>query len=174
MIPRSTLLLPLLAMAMPNESNPIRDNLNARVNTITSELSEASRAIGNAESEVNSADASIGGLAGRLSTVRGRGYAALAHLDKTTELLTKKWAEVGPGLRQSVASELQPLRQQVNSAESQAQRLREEINMGNYIAVEAQVNGLAGEASNLKTRAENDSASVTQPLREMSSGDAAV
>jgi hypothetical protein len=167
-------LLPLLAMATPAQSNPLRDSLNQRVGTIDSELSEASRAIGTAESEVNSADASIGGLSGRLSTVRGHGYAAMAHLDKTTNLLTTKWAEVGPSLKQSVSSNLQPLRQQVNAAESQAQRLRQEINSGNFIMAEAQVNGLASEASSLKSRALTDSARVTAPLKELSSSLAAV
>jgi hypothetical protein len=174
MIRVSSLTLPLVSIAAPPQSNPLRDSLNGRVGTIDSELSEAARAIGNAESEVNSADASITGLAGRLSTVRGRGYAALAHLDKTTDLLTKKWAELGPGLKLSVSSTLQPLRQQVNAAESLAQRLRQEISMGNLIGAEVQVNSLAGEASALRSRALADSARVTTPLRDLSSALAAV
>ena len=170
----SSLVLSLLTMAAPPQSNPLRDNLNARASTIDSDLSEASRAIGGAESEVSSTDASIAGLAGRLSTVRGRGYAALAHLDKTTDLLTKKWAEVGPGLKQSVSGELQPLRQQVAAAQSQAQRLRQEINGGNFLMAEVQVNSLAGEAASLKSRALNDASRVTAPLREISGAVGAV
>jgi hypothetical protein len=77
-------------MAIPVQANPVKDGLNARLNSIEANLSEAERLLGEAENGLNSEDASIGALSGRLSTVRGRGYVAMAHLDKTIKLLTDK------------------------------------------------------------------------------------
>ncbi len=146
----------------------------ARVSSIESELSEASRTISSAESEANSLDASIGALSGRLAAVRGRGYCALSHLDKTTELLTKKWAEVGPALRQSVANDLGPISSQVRGLQAEGQSLRREIDMGNLPVAESQANRLAADASAVRSRANGEAQRVTAPVREMTGGLAAV
>ena len=160
--------------AVSSPPNPERERLYSRVSSIDSELSEASRAISGAESEVSSLDASIGALASRLSTVRGHGYCALSHLDKTVDLLTKKWAEVGPAVRQSLANNLQPLGGQVRSLQSEAQLLRGEIDRGNYPAAESLANRLAGDAASIRSRATSEAGHVTAPVKEMSGGLSAV
>ncbi|MCI4355151.1 MAG: hypothetical protein L3K06_07285 [Thermoplasmata archaeon] len=151
-----------------------RDRLNARLGSIESELSDASRAISGAESEVTSLDASIGALASRLTAVRGRGYCALSHLDKTVDLLTKKWAEVGPAVRQSLANNLQPLGGQIRSLQAEAQSLRSEIDRGNLPMAEAQANRLAAESSSIRSRAADEAARGTAPIKELAGGVSAV
>lgn len=156
------------------QGNPEKDRLNGRLNSINSELSDASRAISTAESEVNSLDASIGGLANRLAAVRGKGYSALAHLDKTVDLLSKKWTELGPSVRQSLVNGLQPLGAQVRSLQSQAQSLRSEIDGNNFPAAEALANRLAGDAASVRSRVNEESARVTAPLKDLTNGLASV
>ncbi|MCI4349621.1 MAG: hypothetical protein L3J93_05345 [Thermoplasmata archaeon] len=156
------------------QSNPEKDRLYARQRSIESELNEASKGISGAESEVTSLDASIGGLASRLASVRSRGYCALSHLDKTVELLTKKWADVGPAVKQSLANNLQPLGSQVRGLQSEAESLRREIDMGNTGAAESLSNRLEAEASSVRSRTTGEAASVTAPLREMTSSVGAV
>jgi prefoldin subunit 5 len=151
-----------------------KNRVNSRLSSIESELSEASRAISNSENQVNSLDASIGGLSSRLAAVRGRGYCALSHLDKTIEILSKRWSEVGPAVRQSVSASLQPLNPQIQSLQSQAQSARREVEMGNIPAGEMAANRLGPEASSVKSNADREAAQATAPIRDMSGGLAAV
>ena len=104
-----------------------KDSLHSRLRSIENDLSEASRAISGAESKVASVDASMGALPSRLASVRGRGYLALGHLDKTIELLTTKWADAGPMVKQSLATSLQPMGAQIRTLQIEAGRLRGEI-----------------------------------------------
>ena len=162
-----------MTMAVP-AANAERDRLNASLRSIESELSDAAQAISRSESEISSLDASIGALSGRLATVRGRGYCALSHLDKTIDLLPKKWAEVGPSVRQSMASNLQPLGSQVRTLQSEAQALRGEIDRGNLPAAEMLSSRLGGEASSIKSRTIGEAARATAPIKELAGGLSAV
>jgi len=156
------------------QSNPEKDRLYARQRSIESDLSDAARAISGAESEVNSLDGSIGGLSSRLAAVRGRGYSALAHLDKTVELLSKKWAEVGPSVRQSLSNNLQPLGSQVRALQGDTQTLRREIDIGNFPMAEMLANRLGADAASLKSRTLGEAGRVTAPMRELTTGLGAV
>ena len=115
-------------------TTPEQQNLYSRLCSIESDLSDASSAISNAESEVASTDASMGALPSRLASVRGRGYSALGHLDKTIELLTKKWAEVGPAVKASLANNLQPVGSQIGVLRADAATLRTYIDQSNLSA----------------------------------------
>jgi len=159
---------------MMQEPNAEKERFYSRLRSIESDLSEASRVISSSQSEVTSLDASIGALSGRLASVRGRGYAALSHLDKTIELLTKKWADVGPAVKQSLASTLGPLNSQIGTLQADTQTLRMEIDRGNLPVAEFLSNRLAPEASSIKSRALGDAAQVTGPVKELSSGLSAV
>jgi hypothetical protein len=151
-----------------------KEPLYSRLGSIESELSEASRIISEAENQVNSLDASIGGLSSRLATVRGQGYSALSHLDKTIDLMTKKWTELGPSVKQSLANNLQPLSTQVRTLQSEAQAARREIDVGNLPVAEMEMNRLGGEANSLKSRATSSATQVTAPIRELTGGLSAV
>lgn len=161
-------------MAIPIQSNPVKDGLNSRLSSIESNLSEASRLLNEAESGLNSVDATIGGLAGRLSTVRGRGYAAMAHLDSTTKILTEKWAAVGPGVRQSLANAAGPLLQQINQAQGEARTLREMIQMDNFPVAEGLAARLSGSSESIKSNAAREASQSTAPVRDLNSALGAV
>ena len=149
------------------QTNPEKDALYAKLRSIESELTDASRAISGAESEVSSLDASIGSLATRLAGVRGRGYAALGHLDKTVDLLSKKWAEVAPAVRQSVANNLQPLGNQIRGLQTEAQTLRGQIDANNFSAAQSLAGRLAGDASSVRSRATGEAAQALAPAKDL-------
>jgi hypothetical protein len=161
-------------MAISTQVNPIKEGLTSRLNSIESNLSEASRLLNEAENGVNSVDASIGGLASRLSTVRGRGYAAMGHLDKTTQILTEKWASVGPGVRQSLAGTVGPLNGQINGAQSEARTLRELISMDNFPAAEGLAARLYPTSESLKSNASREATQALAPIRDLNTALASV
>jgi hypothetical protein len=154
-------------MAIPAQANPVKDRLNSSLNSIESNLSEASRLLNEAESGLNTLDASIGGLAGRLSTVRGRGYAAMGHLDQTIKILTEKWAAVGPGVRQSLANGAGPMRGQIAGAQSEANTLREMIAMDNYPVAEGMAAQLSSRSESIKSSASREAAQAMAPIRDL-------
>ena len=156
------------------QGNPEKERLYGRLNSIDSELSQAAKAVENAETGTNSVSASVGTLAARLAGVRGQGYVALGHLDKTVDLLSKKWAEIGPSVQRSVAQELQPIAAQVRGLQSETSSLRREIDGGNLGAAEGLANRLSGDAASIRSRAVSESERVTAPLRELSTGVVAV
>ncbi len=151
-----------------------QQNLYSRLRSIESDLSDASSAISGAQSAVDSFDASMGGLPGRLASVRGRGYAALGHLDKTVDLLTKKWAEVGPSVKQSLATSLQPFGPQIGVLRGDAATLRTYIDQNNILAANALAGRLAADASSIKSRATSEASKVTAPVNQLSPGLSAV
>ena len=156
------------------QSNPEKDALYGRLRSIESELSDASRTISSSESEVNSLDGTIGSLSSRLASVRGHGYSALGHLDKTVDLLSKKWAEVGPSVRQSLASNLQPLGSQIRGLQAESQTLRMYIDSNNFGAAQSLAGRLAADASSVKSRVGEEAMRTTAPIRELASGLGAV
>lgn len=148
--------------------------LYQRLQSIDNDLSGASRAITEAESKVASVDAAMGALPSRLSSIRARGYAAMGHLDKTIELLTKKWADASPLVKQSLANSLQPISPQINNLRSEMSRAKSEIDMSMLSAAQSSLNRLAGDASSIKSRAVSEAARVTAPVGEVMSSLAAV
>ena len=153
-----------------NEKNALYD----RLRSIENDLSEASRAVTDAESKVASVDAAMGALPSRLSSIRGRGYAAMGHLDKTIELLTKKWAEVGPLVKQSLANNLQTISPQIRTLQSDASRLRGEIDMSQIASAQSHASRLAIDASTIKSRTVSEASRVTAPIAEVMSSLSAV
>lgn len=149
------------------QGNPEKEQLYSRQQSINSELSQASQEIANAENQINSLDGQIGGLAGRLTEVRGKGYSALAHLDKTTDLLTKKWAASGPAVKQAVLSGLQPLRSEVSSLESRSQNLRMLIDANDFGAANMLAMELQGQANSLRSQVNQQVMNATAPVRDM-------
>jgi septal ring factor EnvC (AmiA/AmiB activator) len=67
-----------------------KEVLYSQLRSIESDLSSASGAISDVESKLAYVEASIGSLPSRLMTVRGRGYAAMGHLEKSIERTHKK------------------------------------------------------------------------------------
>jgi len=151
-----------------------KNNLYNRLRSIENDLSEASRAITDAESKVASVDAAMGALPSRLSSIRGRGYAAMGHLDKTIELLTKKWADASPMVKQSLANSLQPITPQINNLRSDASRLRNEIDMSQISTAQSHASRLAIDASTIKSRTVSEASRVTAPVAEVMSSLGAV
>jgi prefoldin subunit 5 len=156
------------------QGNPAKEALYGRLQSIESELNQASRTVENAESEVNGFDASIGGLSGRLTSVRGQGYAALSHLDKTVQLLSQKWTEVGPSIKQAVSTSLQPLSSQIRSLQSEAQGLRAEIDRDDLMAAEPLAARLTSEASSLRSRSAEEASRASAPIKELATSLGAV
>lgn len=70
-------------------ANRERDALYSRLRSIESDLSSASAAISDVENKLAYIDSAMASLPSRLTTVRGRGYAAMGHLEKSIDILTK-------------------------------------------------------------------------------------
>ncbi len=160
-----------MAMAQPTAE---KQALYSKLQTIESELAETSKVISSSQSGVTTLDASFGGLSSRLTAVRGHGYAAMAHLDKTVELLSKKWAEIGPSVKQSLTTTLQPLGAEMQALQGEAQTLRTMIDFGDLPGAEMLASRLGANASSLRTRATSEAAQVTAPVRELTTGLSAV
>ncbi|MGQ9680386.1 MAG: hypothetical protein ACUVV4_06425 [Candidatus Bathyarchaeia archaeon] len=77
-----------------------KEALYSQLLSIESDISSASGAINGVESKLAYVEASTDSLPSRLMTVRGRGYAAMEHLEKSIDLLTKKWTEAAHKNRQ--------------------------------------------------------------------------
>ncbi|MEM1536420.1 MAG: hypothetical protein QW447_04025 [Candidatus Bathyarchaeia archaeon] len=113
-----------------------REALYARLRSIESDLSSASAAISDIEGKLAYIDSAMASLPSRLTAVRGRGYAAMGHLEKSIDLLTKKWMEASPTIKQAFYSNVQPLAAQIRVLQSDANRLRAEINRGGGFLLE--------------------------------------
>ncbi|MGC8895768.1 MAG: hypothetical protein ACP5LB_03230 [Candidatus Bathyarchaeia archaeon] len=143
-----------------------KEALYAQLRSIESDLSGASGAISDVESKLSYVEASMGSLPSRLMTVRGRGYAAMGHLEKSIDLLTKKWTETAPTLKQTFLNSVQPLTTQIRSLEVKARRLRTEIDSGNIGFSRSLASSLSIDASSLKMRAITETGKVSTPLNE--------
>ncbi|MEM3725485.1 MAG: hypothetical protein QXK98_01310 [Candidatus Bathyarchaeia archaeon] len=149
--------------------NRERDALYSQLHSIESELSGASAAISDVESKLARIEGAMGYLPSRLATVRGRGYAAMGHLEKSIELLTRKWNDSAPLLKQTFLSNVQPLTSQIRTLESEARRLRVEIDRGNIIYCQSMATRLRIDASSLKARAISEASKVSAPINELTS-----
>ncbi|MEM2281049.1 MAG: hypothetical protein QXZ68_03545, partial [Candidatus Bathyarchaeia archaeon] len=127
-----------------------REALYARLRSIESDLSGASAAINDVEGKLAHIDSVMASLPSRLATIRGRGYAAMGHLEKSIDLLTKKWMEASPTIKQVFYSNIQPLTAQIRVLQSDANRLRMEINRGSTAFSWGLASRLSAEASMLR------------------------
>ncbi|RLI18527.1 hypothetical protein DRO54_09995 [Candidatus Bathyarchaeota archaeon] len=143
-----------------------RKALYSRLRSIESDLSGASAAISDVESKLAFIDSSMASLQSRLVTVRGRGYAAMGHLEKSIEILTKKWMETSPTIKQSFYSNVQPLTAQIRTLQSDAHRLRAEIDRGNIGYCWSLASRLSTEASMLRARVSMETAKISASLGE--------
>ncbi|MEM2937005.1 MAG: hypothetical protein QXJ63_00475 [Candidatus Bathyarchaeia archaeon] len=143
-----------------------RDALYSRLRSIESDLSSASGAISDVESKLAYIDGAMASLPSRLITVRGRGYAAMGHLEKSIDLLTKKWIEASPAIKQGFYNNVQPLTAQIRMLESDVRRLRAEIGSGNIAHCWSLAGRLSIEASTLRARVSAETARVSASLNE--------
>ena len=141
--------------------------LYSRVSSIESDLSSASGAISDAHSKLAYIEGAMGSLPSRLAGVRGRGYAAMGHLEKSIDLLTKKWMDVSPVVKQAFLVSVEPLTAQVNRLQAEARGLRGQIDMGNIGPSQSLASRLSMDASSIKTRAASEVSKVSAPLNEL-------
>jgi len=143
--------------------------LYSRLRSIESDLSGVSGAISDAQNKLAYVEGAMGTLPSRLAGVRGRGYAAMGHLEKSIDLLTKKWTDVSPIVKQAFLSSVEPLTAQVNGLQAEARGLRTLIDSGNIASSRSLASRLSMDASSLRTRTTVEMSKVTAPLNELSS-----
>jgi len=143
-----------------------REALYARLRSIELDLANASRAISDVESKLASIDGATASLPSRLATVRGQGYAAMGHLEKSIELLTKKWVEASPAIKQSFYSDVQPLTAQIRALQTEVQGLKARMSVGGVGLGWASVGRLAAEASALRARVIAETSRINASLGE--------
>ena len=148
--------------------------LYSRLQSIESDLSSASGAISDAQSKLAYVEGAMGSLPSRLAIVRGRGYAAMGHLEKSIDLLTKKWMDVSPIVKQAFLASVEPLTGQVNGLQGEARGLRSQIDIGNIASSQSLANRLSMDASSIRTRATVEASKVTAPLNELTASITAV
>jgi len=144
-----------------------KEALYSRLSSIESDLSGASGAISEVESKLAYVEGAMGSLPSRLLTVRGRGYAAMGHLEKSIDLLTKKWTESAPLVKQAFLNSVEPLSAQIRGLEAEARRLRTEIDGGNIAFSLSLASRLSMDASSLRARANAEASKVSAPLNEL-------
>jgi len=151
-----------------------REALLSQLRSVEAELSQASGAISDVESRMARVEGAMASLPSRLSSVRARGYAAMGHLEKSIELLTKKWADAAPLLKQASLNSLQPLVAQINALNGEAGRLRSEVSCGDISSAQSAVTRLSVDASSMRSRAVSEAGKIGVPLNELLSGVEAV
>ena len=143
-----------------------REALYSRLRSIESDLSSALAAISEVESKFARIDGATASLPSRLTTVRGRGYAAMGHLEKSIELFTKKWMEVSPAIKQNFYSNVQPLTGQIRALQAEVQRLKAGASFGGAAFGWASVGRLSAEASTLRAGVAAETAKINASLGE--------
>ena len=143
--------------------------LYSRLSSIESDLSSASGAISDAQSRLAFVEGAMGTLPSRLAGVRGRGYSAMGHLEKSIDLLTKKWTDVSPVIKQAFLTSVEPLTAQVHGLQAEARGLRTQIDSGNIASSQSLASRLSMDASSIRTRAASEASKVNAPLNELTS-----
>jgi DNA-directed RNA polymerase subunit RPC12/RpoP len=143
-----------------------REALNERLRSIESDLSSALAAISDVEGKFARIDGAMASLPSRLASVRGRGYAAMGHLEKSIDLLTKKWMDASPTIKQNFYSNVQPLTGQIRALQSEVQRLRAGARFGGAVLGWASVGRLSAEASTLRARVAAETTKINVSLGE--------
>lgn len=143
--------------------------LYSQLYSIESDLSRASSAINEARNNVASVEGAVGSLPSRLSSIRGRGYAAVARLETDIESLTKGWNNIAPTVKLALSSNVEPLTGQVGSLQAEARSLRSQIDSGNISYSHTLASRLSPAASALSSRASSEADRVNIPLKDLSS-----
>ncbi len=151
------------------QADSAKQALYSRLNSIESDLSGASSAISDAHRKLAYVEGAMGSLPSRLATVRGRGYAAMGHLEKSTNLLTQRWIEVSPVIKQAYLASVEPLTPQITGLQAEARRLRSLIDSGNIGLSQSLANSLAIDASSIRARAASEARKISAPLNELTS-----
>lgn len=141
--------------------------LYSRLYSIESDISMAMSAINEARNNVSRVESGAASLSSRLARVRERGYAAMAHMEKDVDDLNKRWNEVSPGVKQTLASGLEPLTSQVNGLQQEARGLRSQIDSGNMVLGQSTISRLSPITSSLRARASSEADRVNTPLRDL-------
>ena len=141
--------------------------LYPRLYSIESDISMATTAINEARNNVSRVEAGIAALSSRLPKVRELGYAAMAHMEKDVDYLNKRWTEISPGVKQTLASGLEPLNSQVNGLQQEARGLRSQIDSGNIALGQATISRLSPVTSSLRARVASEADKVNTPLRDL-------
>ncbi len=140
-----------------------REALNAKLRAIEMELSSALAAINDVENKFAYIDEAVASLSIRLATVRGRGYAAMGHLEKSLDLMKNRWMEVSPALKQDFYSTVQPLSVQIRGLQAEVKRLRS--GFGGVLGW-ASIGTLSAEASTLRARVSAETARINVSLND--------
>lgn len=143
-----------------------KQNLRSRLRSIESNLSSASGKINKVESDLNYVEGAMASLPTRLSKVRSQGYECMSYLEKSQDLLTTKWAESGPLIKQGFKDSAQPLRGEVSRLRSEISRLRSEIERGSLSRVRSSASRLSSEVSSLNVRIKSETNKFSSSLKE--------
>jgi len=160
--------------AMPARRRPERmsamdkekQDLRSRLRSIEGELSSTSGIISSVESDLNYVEGAMASLPARLSKVRSQGYECMSYLEKSQDLLTTKWAESGPLIKQGFLDSVQPLRGEVSRLRSEINRLTTEIEHGSLGWVRSSASSLSSEVSSLKARTASETSKFSISLNE--------
>lgn len=146
-----------------------RKNLRSRLGSIEGQLSSVSHAISRVESNLNYVENAMASITTRLSRVRSKGYECMSNLEKSQDLLTKKWAESGPLIKQRFSDRVQPLHGEVNGLRSEMNTLRSEIEYGNLGRVRSLIISLSSAASSLNSRTLAETSKIDISINEVRS-----
>ena len=146
-----------------------RQNLRSRLGSIEGTLSSVSSMISSVESNLNYVEGAIASLPARLSKVRSQGYECMSYLEKSQDLLTTKWAESGPLIKQGFLDSVQPLRGEVSRLRSEMNTLRSEIEYGSPGRVRSPVSNLSSAVSSLNARTASETSKFNISLKEFKS-----
>ena len=144
-----------------------RQALYSRLSSIESDLSRASSAINEARNNVASVEGAMSSLPSRLTSIRGRGYAALGHLETDIDSLSKRWNDVASGVKQTLVCNVEPLASQVNSLQTEARGLRSQIGSGNISCGQSLESNLSVAASSICSKAVSEADRVNIPIQDL-------
>jgi len=146
-----------------------KQSLRSRLGSIEGELSSASSMISSVETNLNYVEGAIASLPARLSRVRSQGYECMSYLEKSQDLLTAKWAESSPLIKQGFLDSVQPLRGEISRLRSEISALRSEIDYGNLGRVRSSASSLSSAVSSLKARTVSETSKFSVSLKEFKS-----
>jgi len=173
LIERKTVILEkiesILEIERMSQAEDQKRAMYARLNAIESDISLVLATVNGARNNIAHVEGSVVSLPSRLSKVRERGYAAMGHLEKNVGLLSEKWTEVSPSVKQALAVSIEPLAAQANGLRTEARGLQTLIDSGNIPYSQSLANRLSPVASSLRARAASEEDKVNSPLCQLTS-----
>jgi len=146
-----------------------KQNLRSKLQFIEGELSSASGIISSVESDLNYVEGAMASLPARLSKVRSQGYECMSYLEKSQDLLTTKWAESGPLIKQGFLDSVEPLRSEVSRLRNEVNRLRSEIDYGSLGSARSSASSLSLAVSSFRARTASETSGFSTSLSEFKS-----